>query len=113
MEYETSSAAGNPASYSFYLDLAAPHSECDVERHRPTLQQDRERIALFHVAGEPLEVGHGSNGLAVKLLDDIAPLHAGLGRRGAVFDAHHDHAFGRSQVELAGDIGRDRADLKP
>src|SRR5882724_4877738 len=86
-------------------ELPPPDAERHVERHRPTLEQDRERIAFLHVPGEALEVRHRANVLAVELLDDVASLDARLRRRAAVLDADHDDPFGRPQVELARDFG--------
>src|SRR5262249_1819002 len=113
MAAKPSGPARHPESCSSYQDLAAPYPERYVKRHRPALEQDCERIAFLHVPSEPLEVRHGFDALAVELLDHVAPLPAGFGRRGAVLDADHDHALGRSQVELAGDLRRDRTDLEP
>jgi len=31
-------------------------TEGDVERHRPTLEQDGERAPFLHIPGEPVEV---------------------------------------------------------
>src|SRR5215510_6136672 len=112
MASETSGRRKNPESFSFYWDLAAPHPERHVERHRPTLEQDGERIAFLHIPGEPLEVRDGFHALAVELLHHVAPLHAGFGGRGAVLDADHDHALGRSKIELAGDLRSNRTDLE-
>ena len=56
------------------LGLPASDAERHVERHSPTLEKDREGVALLHIAREPLEVGHRADGLAVELLDDVAAL---------------------------------------
>src|SRR5258706_12949232 len=87
--------------------------EGHVERHLPALEEHGEGISLLHVTREPLEVRHRANRLAVQLLDHVATLHAGLGRRAAVLDSNHHHAVSRAKVQLSRDVWRDRPDLEP
>src|SRR2546422_30918 len=49
--------------------------EGNVERHLPTLEQDREPVALLDVLGEPLVVGERAHLLTIDLPDHVAPLH--------------------------------------
>src|SRR5437667_6921710 len=93
--------------------LTSAYPECDVERHRPTLKQDREGIAFLHVTGQALEIHHRPHRLAVELFDDVAALDACLCGRATILDADHDHTVGRAQVELARDLGRHGANFEP
>src|SRR3990170_917491 len=91
---------------------SAAERERDVHRGRPALQAHRELVALLQRAREALEVGERADALAVDLPDDVAPLDARLRRRAALLDPRDDDALARAQVELAGDLGRDRAHLE-
>src|SRR2546422_482536 len=54
--------------------LASTYPECDVERHRPALKQDREGIAFLHVTGQALEIHHRPHRLAVELFEAVGAL---------------------------------------
>src|SRR6266404_2992686 len=86
--------------------------ERHVERHRSALEQHGQPVALLEVPRQPLEVGQANDPLAVDLADDVAALDAGIGGGAAVLNGGDDHALGRAQVELAGDVGRDRAHVE-
>src|SRR5437870_13282651 len=80
----------------------------DRERHveglRPALQEHGHAVAALEPLRRPLEVLHGAHALAVDLADHVAALQARLGGRAVLVHPRHHHAFGRAQVELAGDL---------
>src|SRR5437867_6390416 len=78
--------------------------ERHVERLRPALEEHGHAVAALEPLRRPLEVLYGAHALAVDLADHVAALQARLGGRAVLVHPRHHHAFGRAQVELAGDL---------
>ena len=75
-------------------DLAASDGERHVERHRPTLKEHREPVALLHVARQALEIVEASDLLPVDLPDHVATLNSSFTGRSPILYARHDDALG-------------------
>src|SRR5262249_5043416 len=107
-----SRGSGTSCSGAFRCPLSSSDGERDVERLLPPLQQHGDAVSVLQVLGRALEVLDAPDPLAVDLADQIAPLEAGLGRRAVLLDAEDDDPLRIPQVELPGDLGRDRPDVE-
>src|SRR5262245_11566551 len=90
--------------------LPSADRQRDVERLLSPLEQDGHAISVLQILGGALEVLNAPDPLAVDLADQVATLEARLGRGAVLLDAEHDDSLCTLQVELAGDLGRDRPD---
>src|SRR5712691_5685993 len=101
-------ARGPPPSWSSLGD-----GERDIERLRPALEEHGDPVARLQSLGGALEVWQGPDSLAVDLADDVAALQSRLGGRAVLVHPRHQHAFGRAQIELAGDLRSQGPRIQP
>src|SRR5262249_152340 len=94
------------------LRLALGDREGYVKRLRAPLQQHSDAIPGLETLRDALIIGQAPDPLAVDLADDVAPLQPCLGRGTVLLDPRDDHTFRGAQVELAGDLRRDRPRLE-